>query len=78
MSATDKLIERIRSATKPDRKLDEDIARALGFRIAATTGGPHIMREGSSASWDLPRYTATLEGRAAAVWKLEVLRQAGA
>lgn len=61
------VIERLRAATEPDRELDEAVARALGFRVAASTRGPHIMREGSVASWDLPAYTATAESRADAV-----------
>lgn len=65
-----RLLDRIDQASEPDRKLDEAIARALGFRIAATTRGPHIMREGSVASWDLPAYTATAESRADAIKRL--------
>lgn len=65
------LIERLKAASGPDRKLDADVARALGFRIAASTSGPHIMREGSVASWDLPAYTATAGSRADAICKLE-------
>jgi hypothetical protein len=64
------VIERLRRSTGPDRQMDEAVARALGFRIAATTRGPHIMREGSVASWDLPAYTATPESRAEAINKL--------
>lgn len=64
------VIERLKAAEGPDRKLDEDVARELGFRIAATTRGPHIMREGSVASWDLPAYTATAASRAAAITRL--------
>ncbi len=64
------IIERVRACTGPDRKLDEAVARALGFRIAATTRGPHIMREGSVMSWELPAYTATAESRVSAIEKL--------
>jgi hypothetical protein len=64
------LIEQIQGTTVRRPKLDEAIARALGFRIAATTRGPHIMREGSGASWDLPAYTATAESRADAIRRL--------
>jgi hypothetical protein len=62
--------DRLRRANAPDRKLDEAVARALGFRIVATTRGPHIMREGAVASWDLPAYTATAESREDAIQKL--------
>jgi Lar family restriction alleviation protein len=68
--ATVGLIQKLRAATGPDRDLDMAIARGLGFRIAASTGGPHIKREGSVASWDLPAYTATAESRADAIKKL--------
>lgn len=64
------VVDRLRAASTPDRKLDEAVARALGFRIAATTRGPHIMREGSIVSWDLPAYTATEKSRAEAIAKL--------
>jgi hypothetical protein len=65
------VIERLMAADGPDRKLDEDVARALGFRIAASTRGPHIMREGAVASWDLPAYTATAASRAHAANLIE-------
>lgn len=42
--------------------LDIAIARHLGFRIVAVTGGPQIMRQGNGvASWDLPRYSRSLD-----------------
>lgn len=73
MSRDGDCICRLKVCTEPDRKLDHAIARALGFRIVATTGGPHIMREGSVASWDLPHYTATAESRAKAIDQLSRL-----
>ena len=58
----DDLIKRLENAEKGSRELDKAIARALGFRIAASTGGPMIMRQNDNvASWDLPHYTTSLD-----------------
>jgi hypothetical protein len=56
------IIAKLEAATEGSERLDLDIARALGFRIAASTGGPHIMHKNDNvASWDLPRYTRSLD-----------------
>lgn len=70
MTERAKIADLLLKSNWPDRHLDEQVARALGYRIAATTRGPHIMRDGSSASWDLPAYSATLETRVEAAKKL--------
>ncbi len=56
------LIKSLEQAEQGSEALDKSIARHLGFRIAATTGGPHIMRQNDDvASWDLPRYSRSLD-----------------
>lgn len=56
------LIQQLEQASAGSRELDKAIARARGFRIAASTSGPIIMRQNDDvASWDLPHYTTNLQ-----------------
>lgn len=63
------LIERLEKATGPDRELDADIARLLGYRILTTLrvfGRQQMCTEEAwntpgSSTLDLPHYTSSLD-----------------
>lgn len=57
------LITRLEVASRGDRDLDMDIAKALGFRPIATIRGVqiHNPQQPSGVSWDLPHYTTSVD-----------------
>ena len=64
------LIAKLEAALGGSEALDKDIARSLGFLIAASTGGPHIMRSPAKVgdpSWDLPKYSRSTDAARALV-----------
>ncbi len=75
------LIKSLEQAEQGSEALDKSIARHLGFRIAATTGGPHIMRQNDDvASWDLPRYSRSLDAAVTLIpkgWRWEAADYGG-
>lgn len=62
------LIERLEKATERNIFLDMDVARTLGFEIAATTSDYHIVKAG--ASWTLPSYSSDQIQKANAISRL--------
>ena len=69
------LIAELEAAEQGSEALDKAIARQLGFRIAASTGGPHIMHQNDDmASWDLPKYSRSLDAALSLVPELCYVR----
>jgi hypothetical protein len=56
------LIQRLRAATGPDRELDAEICRRLGYEVRTDGGRGHYYEPKKNWSWEnVPAYTASLD-----------------
>jgi hypothetical protein len=57
----DDLIKRLSEATKPDRGLDSEVARLVGFRRTSHNGQILWFREGSQEPVRIPNFTESID-----------------